>query len=63
MEEEFSLDPKRVAKARLLTDLVILIVVGSGLIGITAWFTTHPILFYISAHVCPLKVVDGLYKV
>ena len=57
MEEEFALDPKRVAKARLLTDLVILIVVGSGLIGITAWFTIHPFLFYISASICTLVAV------
>ena len=57
MEEEFALDPKRVAKARLLTDLVILIVVGSGLIGITAWFTTHSVLFYISASICTLVAI------
>ena len=57
MEEEFALDPKRIAKARLLTDLVILIMVGSGLIGITAWFTTHPVLFYISASICTLVAI------
>lgn len=49
MHEEFSMDPNRVAKARILTDLIILIVVGCGLLAVTAWFTSRPILFYITA--------------
>ena len=49
MHEEFSMDTNRVAKARILTDLIILIVVGCGLLAVTAWFTSRPILFYITA--------------
>lgn len=49
MEEEFKLDPKRVAKARILTDTIILVVVGCGLLAVTAWFTSRPLLFYITA--------------
>lgn len=49
MHEEFSMDTNRVAKARILTDLIILIVVGCGLLAVTAWFTSRPFLFYITA--------------
>ena len=44
-----TIDPERMNKAVLLADGMTLVIVATGLLGITAWFTDHPVLFYVTA--------------
>lgn len=47
-------DPKRMELARRLSEAVILVVLGAGLLGVTAWFTGHAVFFYITAGIATL---------
>lgn len=47
--KDFDFDPKRLELAHRITEWVILLVLGAGLLGVTAWFTGHPVFFYITA--------------
>lgn len=51
---QLAYDPKRMELARRLSEAVILIVLGAGLLGVTAWFTGHPVFFYITAGIATL---------
>lgn len=51
------IDEKRLRYAQHLTEWVILISAGFGLLGVVAWFTSHPVLFYIAAGLSTLVSV------
>lgn len=52
-----TIDPERMNKAVLLADGMTLVIVATGLLGITAWFTDHPVLFYVTAAICTVATL------
>ena len=47
-------DPKRIEMLLHLTEAVTLIVLGTGFLGVIAWFTGHQVFFYITAGIATL---------
>ena len=52
-----TIDPERMNKAVLLADCMTLVIVATGLLGITAWFTEHPVLFYVTTAICTVATL------
>ncbi len=54
MDTPKQFDPERLERAHRLMEWITLILLGTGAIAITAWFTSRPTLFYITSAVCTL---------